>query len=284
MALQSGLYVVATPIGNLGDITARAIDTLAKVDVIAAEDTRHTGRLLQHLAISKPMISLHEHNEREKSELLVGRIASGQSVALVSDAGTPLISDPGYHLVSAVREAGFLVSPVPGACAVVAALSASGLPSDKFVFEGFLPSRSAARRAYLGTLISEPRTLVFYESPHRIVESIEDLAFIFGGERQMVIGRELTKAFETMLCGTILQVKERVCADDNQQKGEFVILLRGAVPAVAQESVTPECDRLLRALLKEVPIKLASKIAADVTGIGKNQLYERALVLQGKRD
>ncbi|MCP5160943.1 MAG: 16S rRNA (cytidine(1402)-2'-O)-methyltransferase [Hahellaceae bacterium] len=286
MTLPPGLYVVATPIGNMKDMTTRAVETLASVDCIAAEDTRHTRRLLQHFGISKPLVSLHDHNEREKSAMLVNRISEGQSIALVSDAGTPLISDPGYFLVKSLRESGCLVSPIPGPCALIAALSASGLPNDRFAFEGFLPAKSVGRKAVLMQLLNEARTLIFYESPHRILDTLNDFYQVFGGDRTMVIGRELTKTFETVLTGSIEFVLQCVAEDANQQKGEFVILVQGAEAKSQEggEEVGLNKDVLLRALLKEVPVKTASRIAAEVTGLSKNELYERALILQGKRN
>src|SRR5690242_12028000 len=222
------LFVVATPIGNLADLSARAREILSGVDLIAAEDTRHSAALLAQFGIATRTLALHEHNEREKSAELVHRLREGAQIALISDAGTPLVSDPGYRLVRAAREAGIAVSPVPGACAAIAALSVAGLPSDRFVFEGFLPAKAAARRAHLQTLMTEMRTLIFYESSHRIVEALEDLVVVFGGERRAVLARELTKLFETVLDGALAELAARVNTDSNQQRGEFVLLVAGA--------------------------------------------------------
>src|SRR6476620_3317384 len=222
------LHVVATPIGNLGDLSPRALDTLRAVAAICAEDTRHTRQLLAHYGIERPLVALHEHNEEQLAERLVARLLGGESLALVSDAGTPLVSDPGFRLVRAARAAGVAVSPVPGACAFVAALSVAGLPSDRLAFEGFLPAKAGARRERLAPLASETRTLAFYESAHRIEETLADMATVFGAQRRAVIARELTKLFETVLDGTLEDLQARVAADANQRKGEFVVLVEGA--------------------------------------------------------
>ena len=226
---QAGaLHVVATPIGNLGDLTARAREVLASVDAICAEDTRHTRQLLGALGIERPLLALHEHNEADVAWKLVERLKAGDSLALVSDAGTPLVSDPGYRLVRDVRAAGLRVIPLPGACAAIAALSVAGLPSDRFCFEGFLPAKASGRRERLTALAREPRTLVFYESSHRIEESLADLVAMFGPDREAVLARELTKLFETVLGDTLEGIAAKVAADDNQRKGEFVLVVRGA--------------------------------------------------------
>ena len=215
------LHVVATPIGNLADLSPRALDTLRTVAAICAEDTRHTRQLLAHFGIEQSLVALHEHNEDEMAGRLVARLLAGESLALVSDAGTPLVSDPGFRLVRAAREAGVRVSPVPGASALVAALSVAGLPSDRFVFEGFLPAKSGARRARLSALAGEPRTLLFYESSHRIEDTLADCVAAFGAERQAVVARELTKLFETVLDGTLAELHARVVADANQRRGSL---------------------------------------------------------------
>jgi 16S rRNA (cytidine1402-2'-O)-methyltransferase len=266
------LWIVATPIGNLDDLSARAQTILRQVDLIAAEDTRHSAALLQHYGIATRRMALHEHNEREASGELVQRLRDGAQIALISDAGTPLVSDPGFRLVRAAREAGIAVSPVPGACAAIAALSVAGLPSDRFVFEGFLPVKSAARRAHLQTLGSETRTLIFYESSHRIVEAIDDLVAVFGGERRAVVARELTKLFETVLDDSLEQLAARVRADANQQRGEFVVLVAGAGDDAAVARLA-EGRRVFELLKKDLPPGRAAKLAADITGAPRNALY-----------
>lgn len=273
------LYVVATPIGNLSDLSARAIEILGGVDGVVAEDTRHSRKLLQHYALQAPMTALHEHNERDLAPKLVQRLLQGQALAIISDAGTPLISDPGFNLVRLAREAGVKVVPVPGASALICALSASGLPTDRFVFEGFLPSRRTARRNRLEQICRESRTLIFYESSHRIVESLQDMQERFGDQRQAVVARELTKQFETIRGDTLAALVEWVTADTNQQKGEFVVLVQGFGQA-DDHDVTPETDRLLLVLLEELPIKKAAKLAARITGLNKRVLYDRALRLK----
>jgi len=274
---QTGiLYVVATPIGNLEDLAPRAQRVLGEVDLIAAEDTRHSGRLLQHFGIRTPVTPFHEHNERDKAAELVALLRQGKRLALVSDAGTPLVSDPGYRLVRAAHAAGARVVPVPGACAAIAALSASGLPSDRFAFEGFPPAKGAARRAWLDRLAHEPRTLIFYESPHRIVESLRDMAAVFGAAREAVYARELTKQFETVRHATLGELAAWVAADDKQQLGEIVVLVHGVV-AHADSAAGEEAQRVLRLLLRELPVSQAAALAADITGRKKNELYELAL-------
>ena len=275
------LYVVSTPIGNLQDLTPRAIETLNRVDLIAAEDTRHSGRLMQHFAISTPMIALHDHNERQRAQSLVQKLSEGQSIALISDAGTPLISDPGYHLVSAVREAGYQVVPVVGPCALIAGLSVSGLATDRFSFYGFLPAKSSGRRQQLQQLEQITHTQVFYESPHRIVATVDDIVSVMGADRRLVLARELTKTFETVYSAKASVVQAWLAADHNQQKGEFVVLLEGAEPEQLQE-IGPEEERMLTLLLAELPIKKAAAITASITGHKKKALYDRALELQGK--
>lgn len=277
------LYVVATPIGNLGDISARALDILASVDLIAAEDTRHSRKLLQHFGIKVSMVAVHDFNERERSEKLLDRLSAGERVALISDAGTPLICDPGFVLVRQARERGIKVVPVPGACAMVAALSAAGLPTDRFVFEGFLPARRKARRDRLETLRHEIRTLVFYESPHRIRESLEDAAEIFGRDRRAVLARELTKTFETFVAAELGELDVRLATDSNAGRGELVLMIAGASDAGSESRAENiDTDRLLMLLQRELGIKKAARLASEITGLAKNQLYQRALVLGGE--
>ena len=275
---QSGvLYVVATPIGNLGDMAPRALEVLSEVAVIAAEDTRHSARLLNHFGVSTPCIACHDHNERQLAGKLVQRILQGENVALISDAGTPLISDPGYHLVREARQQGVVVIPIPGASAMIAALSASGLPSDRFIFEGFLPAKDGARRSRLEALANEPRTLIYYESPHRIEASIAAMAGVFGGDREAVIGRELTKKFETIKSAPLAELQDWLAADSNQRRGEFVVLIHGAAERTGEDSI--ETDQMLTILLAELPVKQAAAIAAKLSGEKKNKLYKRALEL-----
>jgi 16S rRNA (cytidine1402-2'-O)-methyltransferase len=273
------LYVVATPIGNLGDMSARALEILGAVDVVAAEDTRRTGALLSHFGIRARQVSLHEHNEPRQVPALIDRLRAGGAVALVSDAGTPLISDPGYRLVAAAREAGIRVSPVPGPVAAIGALSVSGLPSDRFVFEGFLPARAPARRERLKALADDPRTLIFYESSHRIADALADMREVLGARRRAVVARELTKTFEQVEGGTLADLCDWLAADADHAKGEFVVLTAGA-PEPTGEGVTSEAERILGLLLEELPVKKAAKLAAEITGVGKNLLYARAVELK----
>ncbi len=272
------LYVVATPIGNLADIGARAVEVLGRVDLVAAEDTRHTAGLLSHLGLKKRLLSLHTYNESSRTATLLDLLAQGQSVALVSDAGTPLISDPGFPLVRAAREAGFRVTPVPGPSALVAALSVSGLPCDRFVFEGFLPAKQGARRAHLEVLRNEPRTLVFYESPHRIEATLADMAAVMGGEREAVLLRELTKTFEQIHAAPLARMQPWLAADADHRRGEFVIVLAGA----EAESSDVEAQReVLGVLLDYMRVKDAAAAAARLTGASKRDLYQLALTLKG---
>jgi len=265
------LHVVATPIGNLADLSPRALDTLHAVAAICAEDTRHTRQLLAHFGVERPLLALHEHNEDGMAGRLVARLLAGESLALVSDAGTPLVSDPGFRLVRAAREAGVRVSPVPGASALVAALSVAGLPSDRFVFEGFLPAKAGARRARLEALAPEPRTLLFYESSHRIGDTLADCVAAFGAERQAVVARELTKLFETVLGGTLAELHARIVADANQRKGEFVLLVHGA--GEDADARIAEGRRVYAKLGEHLPPSTAAKLAAEITGAPRKALY-----------
>lgn len=270
------LYIVATPIGNLGDITLRAIDTLKHVDLVAAEDTRHSGLLLQHLGIQAKLYPLHDHNEQQKAQQLIDRLKSGISIALISDAGTPLINDPGYHLVKACHEQSIRVVPIPGACAAITALCVSGLPTDRFCYEGFLPAKSKARIDYLNQLMEETRTLVFYESTHRIIDSLQDMLQVFGTQRSLVLAKELTKSWETVIQKPIDQVINWLQEDDNRQKGEFVLIVEGYHKNTAND-IDPNAIKLLNRLQQELPLKKAAAIVADMYGLKKNQLYQRGL-------
>lgn len=270
------LYIVPTPIGNLGDLSPRAQQVLAEVAAIAAEDTRHSRKLLQQFAINNEVFALHEHNERERAQAVITRLQAGDSLALISDAGTPLISDPGYVLVQQCREQGLRVVALPGPCAITTALSGAGLPTDRFTFEGFLPAKPQQRRKTLAELVAEPRTLVFYESPHRIVATLQDLQEVFGAERKMVLARELTKQFETYLSGSIAEVAAQVNVDANQQRGEFVLMLSGA-PATEQQADVQTGLRTLQLLRAHMPLKKAAACAAEIHGLRKNQLYQLAL-------
>ncbi len=275
------LYVVATPIGNRGDISQRALSVLAAVDTILAEDTRHSAALLRGLGIATPLLSLHEHNEQLQIEPLLARLAAGADLALISDAGTPLISDPGYRIVRAARQAGIGVVPIPGACALIAALSVAGLPTDRFVFEGFLPAKAMARRAQLQALAEETRTLVFYESSHRIADSLADMAASFGAQREAVIARELTKNFEQVQSGGLGALQTWLAEDANRLRGEFVVLIAGAGPA-DDTQLDAEAQRVLKLLLLELPVKRAAALAAEITGARKNALYQYALAFMAE--
>lgn len=279
--LKGTLYVVATPIGNLDDLSPRAARTLASVDLVAAEDTRHSGRLLSHLGIQKRMVALHDHNEKDRAAGILTELQAGRDVALISDAGTPLISDPGYVLVREARAAGHRVSPIPGPCALVAALSVAGLPTDRFLYVGFLPAKRSGRRASLEVLSSEVATLVFYESPHRIMESVRDIADVLGSDREIVLGREITKTFETFYSGSVADVLAELERDPHGNRGEFVVMVRGAAAqAGSEEAATMDVDRMLRVLLAELPVKKVAKMASELTGLSKNELYQRALALK----
>ena len=279
--LECALYVVATPIGNLRDISLRALDVLASADVVAAEDTRNSAHLLAHYGIAaNRLLALHQHNERGAAEKIVAKLAQGQAVALVSDAGTPAVSDPGALLVEAVRTAGYRVIPIPGANAALAALSAAGLPAPHFLFYGFLPNKPAARCRALQELAALPYTLVFYEAPHRILECVADLCTMLGGERQIVLAREITKLFESIHRCTLAEAMGWLNADANNQRGEFVLLVSGEV--ARQEGMAAETERILALLLKELPLKQAVQLAVQITGAGKNELYQRALQIKGQ--
>ena len=277
------LYVVATPIGNLDDFTPRAAAVLKQVALIAAEDTRHSARLMQHFGIATPMLAVHDHNEQSRVDGLVARLLAGESVALISDAGTPLVSDPGYRLTRAAHDAGIRVAPVPGPCAAIAALSAAGLPTDRFVFEGFLPAKSGQRRARLAELAGETRTLVFYEAPHRIAECLGDMAHVLGEGRLAALGRELTKTFETVRRLPLSEMRVWVEDDPNQQKGEIVLVVEGATVAPDAEGDL-KTDELLGRLLGYLSVRQAAQLAAELTGGKKNRLYERALALHAARE
>lgn len=275
MLNEGTLYVIATPIGNLEDMVPRAVRILGEVDLIAAEDTRHSAKLLRHFNIGTPLQAIHEHNERSHVPKLIEFLRDGKSIAFITDAGTPLVSDPGFHLVRTARRAGIRVVPVPGACAAITALSAAGLPSDRFVFEGFPPPRSSARRKHFETLRDETRTLIFYESPHRILESLQDMSAVFGTEREAVLARELTKQFETLTSGTLTELLDWTRSDANHQLGEFVVLLHGSTLAELEE-VSEATERLLRILLGEMGVSQAAALAAKITGMKKNKLYDYA--------
>ena len=271
--------MVATPIGNLQDITLRAIETLKSVELIAAEDTRHSATLLAHFGIQTRLTALHEHNERSAGEKLVASLLAGQSIALISDAGTPAISDPGAVFVHLAREAGIKVVPVPGANAAIAALSAAGLLMPRFLFIGFLPAKNTHRKQVLASLKEVPVTLVIYEAPHRVLESIADLAEVLGGERTITFARELTKTFETIYTCRLNTALAWLNADPNQQRGEFVLLVEGA-PAAEEQAVSDDARRVLEILLAELPLKQAVKLATDITGAKKNALYDLALSIK----
>lgn len=273
------LYVVATPIGNLEDISERARRVLREVDMIAAEDTRHSRGLLAHLGVSRPMLSLHEHNERGQVELLLAALAEGRSIALVADAGTPLISDPGYVLVREVRRRGYRVVPIPGPSALISALSVAGLPTSAFVFEGFPPREAAKRLEWLRRLAREPRTLVFYEASHRILDSLRDLVIVMGAGREARLARELTKIYETILDGTLEELVRRLEQDPEQRRGEFVVLVAGAPVESGQDEGLQEALRILALLRRQLPMKQALGLTVEITGVKRNRLYREALAV-----
>lgn len=280
-SVTGSLFVVATPIGNLGDFSPRAREVLSAVQLVAAEDTRHTRQLLQSFGIETPLTSLHEHNEAHKSDELIERLVRGASLAIVSDAGTPLISDPGFDLIAGARRRGIPVIAVPGPCAAIAAVSIAGLPADRFAFEGFLPAKASARRAQLEKLAHESRTLIFYEAPHRLAEALEDMSAILGAQRSATISRELTKCFETTYSGTLAELGQAAQRDENMSRGEIVIVVAGS-PAPPAEATTLNAEQLLRALLDELSPAQAAKVAARITGVKRAELYEIALRLGNK--
>jgi 16S rRNA (cytidine1402-2'-O)-methyltransferase len=273
------LYVVATPIGNLADISLRALDVLRAADTVACEDTRHARHLLDHHDIKAPLLAVHQHNEQQTAAKLIESIGQGKRVALISDAGTPGVSDPGARTVAAVRAAGHRVVPIPGASAAITALSASGLTDEQAHFVGFLPAKVGARRTALEKLATIEAALVFYEAPHRVVETIDDLLTGLGGEREIVIARELTKLFEQIVRLPLADAPAWLAADSNHQRGEFVLIVAGPAP---REGLDAEAERVLKTLLAELPTKQAAKLAAEITGVGKNELYQRALALKNE--
>jgi len=275
------LYVVATPIGNLGDMSLRAIEVLKRVKLIAAEDSRHASKLLNHYSIEKPIISLHDFNEKERAQKLIHSLKEGDDIALISDAGTPLISDPGYRLVTSSKEEGIVVVPIPGACAAIVALSASGLPTDRFVFEGFLPAVKSGMNQRLEELLSETRTIIFYVAPHRLMMTLEAMMQNFGGERLAVVARELTKLYESIKLTSLKMHYDYYAAHEDEQRGEIVLLVKG----VEKEAIKPQgfaADKVLEILLKELSVKQASHLASEITGERKNFLYEKALGMKNK--
>ncbi len=277
--IESGtLYIVATPIGNLGDITQRALDVLSQVDIIACEDTRHTQKLLSAFSIQNKTISMHDHNERQRQDYIATLLKDGKSIALVSDAGTPLISDPGFHLVRHCRQEGLKVSPIPGACAAISALCSAGLPTDRFSFEGFLPSKSGARQATLSALAYEERTMIFYDAPRRAIDTVKDIVEVLGGERYVVLARELTKTFETIYSDTAENLLDWLSKDPNQLKGEMVLMIEGH--KIDPNAISPKVVDTLKLLLKEIKPKTACAITADIYGVKKNALYDIALSLK----
>jgi 16S rRNA (cytidine1402-2'-O)-methyltransferase len=275
------LFLVATPIGNLGDISTRARQVLGEVALIAAEDTRHTGQLLSYLGISKPMVSVHEHNEARRADELLQRLRRGENIALVSDAGTPLISDPGFDLVRAAVAQGLRVVPIPGACAAIVALSAAGLPTDRFAFEGFLPSKGVARRDRLAALAQTTHTLIFYEAPHRLAETLADIAATCGATRQVVVARELTKQYETFYYGEAHELAQRATQDADMNRGEIVIVVAGAT-APARSGSAIDVDKVLRILLDELSPAQAAKLTAKLTGEKRSDLYDKAVAMNAK--
>lgn len=276
------LYLVATPIGNLSDVSFRALEVLKSVDAIACEDTRHSRPLLDHYGIDRPLIALHEYNEDSRSARLAERLLAGDSIALVSDAGTPLINDPGYPLVRAARVAGIRVSPVPGPCALIAALSASGLPSHRFAYEGFPPRKSSARKSFFAALKDDARTLIFYESSHRVLETLRDLASVFPAGRRLVLARELTKRYETLVDTTVGGAEALLAAAAEMRLGEFVVLVEGAPSTAATAVLTPQQARILGILLRDHPLKTAVALTVEISGARRELVYREALRLSGR--
>lgn len=275
--MSAQLFVVATPIGHLDDISYRAIQVLRSVALIAAEDTRQSAPLLKHYNISTPLTACHDHNEEHKIKSIIERLQSGENIALISDAGTPLISDPGFRLVRAAQQAGIRVTPIPGACAAIAALSAVGLPSDRFLFVGFLPAKTTQRQQQLEQLKNHVETLIFYEAPHRIIDCLEDIQLVFGAQRTIGFAREITKTFETIVQKPVGELLQWVKNDNNQQKGEIVLVVAGNTAEV--DDAQEKTDQLLKRLLQDLSVKSAAQLAADLTGLKKNMLYQRALTL-----
>ena len=281
--LPTGLYIVSTPIGNLADMTFRAVDVLRSVDLIAAEDTRHSRRLLSHFEIQTQSISLHDHNESDRIEKIMRLLKENKSIALISDAGTPLISDPGFKLVRAVREAGFQVIPIPGACALISGLVVSGMPTDKFIFEGFLPVKTTALEKYLKNLETESRTMIFYESSHRILNTLTMMQYVLGDHRIAVIARELTKTFETIRQDNLYNLRNWIQQDLNQQKGEFVIILKGLQTNnhdINQDAL--KIKNYLEILLRELPLKQAVLLTCELTNVSRKIVYAAALNLKNQ--
>lgn len=283
--MVSTLYIVPTPIGNLDDITLRALQILKQVDLIAAEDTRRTGLLLQHFAINTRMISLHDHNEQQKTDQLIPQLKQGLSIALVSDAGTPLINDPGYHLVKSCRQAGILVVPLPGPCAAITALSAAGIASDRFCYEGFLPAKRKSRQEVLQALTEESRTLIFYESPHRLLDTLADMVAIWGAERYVVLARELTKTWESIHGLPVGELLDWVKVDENRSRGEMVLVVQGyRIPQEGEVVISSEVKKTLALLQQSLPLKKAAAITAEIYRLKKNALYKYSLEQQVSAD
>lgn len=282
MQQAGSLYIVPTPIGNLADITLRALEVLQFVDRIVAEDTRHSQVLLQHHGIQKPLSALHEHNEKQRIDQVLGWLRQGENIALISDAGTPLISDPGFPLVRACRAEGAAVVPLPGPCAAITALSAAGLPTDRFLFLGFLPAKAAAREAQLSALAGETGTMVLYESPRRLLSCLQSLQQVFGAEREVVVAREVTKQFETFLSGPLQDLIPLVEADRNQQRGEIVVMVHGY--KADPDAIPLDAERLMKHLLTHLPLKRAAAVVAEHYGLRKNKLYQRGLEWQESID
>lgn len=278
--LAPGLYVVATPLGNLADISRRAIEVLSAADVVAAEDTRHSVKLLQHYQIHAELVSCHEFTSEARIQSLLSRLQAGESIALISDAGTPLISDPGYVLVAECHRLGVAVHPVPGACAAIAALSVAGLPSHSFRFEGFLPAKAGNRRKALQSFVNETATLIFYEAPHRVMACVEDIADVFGRERNMAVCRELTKRWETIKCAPASDMAKWMAGDSNQQRGEFVLVVEGAAAVKANDDISDQTRHMLTVLVQNMPVSQAAAVAAKISGLKKNHLYKLALEIQ----
>lgn len=272
------LFIVSTPIGNLSDMTPRAIEVLSQVETIGCEDTRHTKKLLSAFSISNKTFALHDHNERQKQEYIASLLEQGLDVAIVSDAGTPLISDPGFHIVRYCRELGYKISPIPGACAAIAALSVAGLPTDKFSFEGFLPSKSGARQTTLSQVAQQPHTMIFYDAPRRAIDTLQDIAEVLGDDRKIVIAREITKTFETIVAGTVKELLDWLEGDANQLKGEMVLIVSGAPEK--ESVISQEVEAALKRLLLDLPPKKACAAIADIYSVNKKDLYQLSLTMK----